>query len=121
MRSSASTTGGYVRTGPEDPRFEDGKTTHSIDAIAVWRGGNLLELDYTPWIYQPFDGPGPAGSEWRIRLDVGTGSLPPGTIEDVCLHFNYTARDGGDQLKAEAKAALRNRGRRTSRTRSPRR
>lgn len=37
VRTSASTAGGYARTGPEDPRFEDGETTHSIDAIAVWR------------------------------------------------------------------------------------
>ena len=62
-----------------------------------------------------------AGGEWRITLDVSTGGLHPSTIEDVCLHFNYTARDGGDELKAEARATLRSRGRRTPRMRSPRR
>ena len=107
VRSSASTAGGYARTGPEDPRFEDSNATQSVSAGAVRKTGGLLEADLARGLFPPFEGQGPAGSEWRIRLEGEADQLDLDTIADVTLHIRYTAREGGELLREASKGALR--------------
>ena len=57
VRTSASTAGA-MRAPARRTRVS--KTARPRIRLMRSRcGGNLLKLDYTPWIFQPFDGPGP--------------------------------------------------------------
>ena len=51
--------------------------------------------------YLPFEGAG-AISTWSLELPADFRSFDYNTISDVILHLRYTARDGGDALKAKA-------------------
>ena len=50
--------------------------------------------------YLPFEGAG-AISSWRLDLDVK--SNPDFSLEKIVLILKYTARDGGGELKTDAK------------------
>ena len=101
VRISPSCVGGYLRSGPQDPRFEDSSAMQSVTGRAERQAEGWLKFGPIAGISPPFEGQGPADSVWRIQLESVVG-LNCGTIEDVCLHFDYTARDGGDELRAQA-------------------
>ena len=101
VRISPSCVGGYLRYGLRDPRFEDSRATQSATGRAEQQSNGLLRFGPIAGISPPFEGQGPADSEWRIHLESVVGPNL-GTIGDVCLHFDYTARDGGDELRRES-------------------
>ena len=106
-RVSAVVGDGYAqRTGEEDERF----TTNWArpQAIATSTGQNdsgLFEPTFRDERYLPFEGAG-AVSRWRIELDPGSNTFDAASLSDVLLHLHYTAREGGDRLKAAAREAL---------------
>src|SRR5258705_7709775 len=96
----------YARTGKDDSRFAD--SLGAIQSIATSTGQNdsgLFELNFRDERYLPFEGAG-AISQWRIELPKGSNQFDFNTIADVILHLKYTAREGGQPLRAEAQKAL---------------
>jgi hypothetical protein len=55
--------------------------------------------------YLPFEGHGAVG-RWQITLDPNANRFDFSTIADVLLTMNYTARQGGEDLRQAALAAL---------------
>ena len=100
VRISPSCVGGYPRSGPEDPRFEDSHVTQSATGRAERQSNGLLRFGPIAGISPPFEGQGPADSVWKIRIDSSGEVLE--TIRDVCLHFNYKAWEGGGELRGQA-------------------
>lgn len=106
-RVSAVVGDGYAqRVGESDERF----TTNWArpQAIATSTGQNdsgLFEPTFRDERYLPFEGAG-AVSSWRIELDPRDNTFDAASFPDVLLHLHYTAREGGDRLKAAARGAL---------------
>ena len=100
VRASASCEPGYPRWGPGDPRFEDNRVTQSATGKAERRSDGLFRFGPIAGISPPFEGQGPADSAWRIRIDSSRETLE--SIRDVCLHFDYKALEGGDELREQA-------------------
>ncbi|CAN5845087.1 hypothetical protein BH18ACI4_BH18ACI4_08600 [soil metagenome] len=98
---------GYAeREGEEDDRFAT--NWGRMQAIATSGGQNdsgMFELNFRDERYLPFEGAG-AISKWRIEMDPDTNSFDFNTLADVVLHVRYSARDGGERLKKDAKEAL---------------
>jgi len=104
--NTISSPGAYARTGNDDPRFAD--SLGAIQSIATSTGQNdsgLFELNYRDERYLPFEGAG-AISQWRIELPKGSNQFDFNTIADVILHLKYTAREGGEALRAGAQTAF---------------
>ena len=107
VRRSTATAGGYARTGSDDPRFADSAgTVQSIATSTAQNDAGLFQLDFRDERYLPFEGHGLADSQWRIVLDRDANHFDFDTITDVLIQVRYTAREGGEPLKAAAKAAL---------------
>ncbi len=107
VRKNAATAGAYARTSDEDPRFAD--SLGAVQSIATSSGQNdagLFEVNFRDERYLPFEGQGAVDSEWRIQLDKDANRFDFNTISDVLIHIRYTAREGGELLRAAAKAAL---------------
>jgi hypothetical protein len=58
--------------------------------------------------YLPFENAGIADSQWQLTLPADVRQFDFDTITDVILHVRYTAREGGDVLKAAAVKNLQN-------------
>jgi len=97
----------YKRSGPDDRRFRDGLASipQSIVTSHGQNDSGIFELNFRDDRYLPFEGAG-AISEWQIQLDPQTNRFDLSTIADVVLHLKYTAREGGESLKKDARAAL---------------
>jgi hypothetical protein len=102
-KNSTLLAGKYARdTGGEDPRFRD--EIASIQSIATSTGQRdrgLFEFSFRDQRYRPFEGAG-AISTWHIKLNRELPQIDFSTIADVILHLDYTAREGGDLLRAKA-------------------
>ncbi|HEU5173610.1 MAG TPA: hypothetical protein VFT96_02570, partial [Gemmatimonadaceae bacterium] len=104
LRKDSTLAGGkYARDlTADDPRFRD--EIAAIQSIATSNGRNdagLFELSFRDERYLPFEGAG-AISSWHIKLNK---DLPPfdfTTLADVVIHLEYTAREGGELLRAKA-------------------
>ncbi|HET9454498.1 MAG TPA: neuraminidase-like domain-containing protein [Gemmatimonadaceae bacterium] len=104
LRKDSTLAGGkYARDlTADDPRFRD--EIAAIQSIATSNGRNdagLFELSFRDERYLPFEGAG-AISSWHVKLNK---DLPPfdfTTIADVIIHLEYTAREGGELLRAKA-------------------
>jgi hypothetical protein len=101
---------------PDDPRIV--KQYGAMEAIATSSGQNdsgLFELNFRDERYLPFEFSG-AVSRWRIELPAENNYFDVSTVSDVVMHLGYTAREGGDVLRAaaaeEARAHLPDGGRR---------
>jgi len=93
----------YARQGTDDPRFNDYYgTLESIVTSSAQGDSGLFETNLTDERYLPFEGTGCAGSQWQITLPSDVKQFDFDTITDVILHVRYTAREGGDLLKAAA-------------------
>ena len=66
----------------------------------------LFEVNLKDERYLPFEGAGAAGSLWQLSLPADVKQFDFSTISDVVLHVRYTAREGGELLKAAAVASL---------------
>jgi len=61
----------------------------------------MFELSFRDERYLPFEFQG-AVSRWRIELPQENNQFDIDTLSDVVLHLNYTAREGGEVLRAAA-------------------
>jgi hypothetical protein len=85
-----------------DGRFlRDFSATQSIATSHANNDAGLFELNFRDERYLPFEGAG-AVSEWRLDLPKETNAFDLNTISDVILRINYTAREGGNDLRREA-------------------
>jgi Tc toxin complex TcA C-terminal TcB-binding domain len=90
----------------DDPRFiTNYAAMQSIATSTAQNDSGLFELNFRDERYLPFEGAG-AVSFWRIDLPKDCNAFDFDTISDVILKLNYTAREGGNNLKTEAKKAL---------------
>ena len=106
MRSvSAVTT--YDYTGMDDANFIHSLTR--VQAIATSSAQNdagMFEFSFRDERYLPFEGAG-AISGWRFELPDEFRPFNYATISDLIVHVKYTARNGGDALRALASGHLR--------------
>lgn len=103
IRISADAAGPYARKGPDDPRFDDYYgAVQSIVTSSAQADAGLFDANARDDRYLPFEGMGPAGSQWQLSLPSGIRQFDFDSITDVVLHVRYTARQGGDLLAAAA-------------------
>ena len=73
----------------------------SIATSSAQNDSGLFDLSFRDERYLPFEGAG-AISRWRIALPIETNRFDRDTISDVIMHLRYTAREGGEGLRAAA-------------------
>lgn len=103
--SSELASGQYARQS-DDPRFGD--TVGTAESIVTSGGqtdGGVFELSARDERYLPFEGSGVI-SDWHLALPGELRQFDYDTIADVVLHIQYTARDGGSELKTQALTEL---------------
>jgi hypothetical protein len=86
----------------DDPRIV--RQYAARDAIATSSGQNdsgMFELNFRDDRYLPFEYLG-AVSRWRIELPPENNYFELDTISDLILNLNYTAREGGENLRRAA-------------------
>jgi len=111
FRHRTDLTLGYDRRPPDDPagpddRFvDDRKILEAVVTSTAQNDAGLFEPGMRDERYLPFEGAG-AISRWRLELPTEFRTLDYDTISDVILHIRYTARDGGDPLRAAATASV---------------
>ena len=111
FRRTTDLTPGYDRRPSDDPagsddRFvDDRKILEAVVTSTAQNDAGLFEPGMRDERYLPFEGAG-AISRWRLELPTEFRTLDYSTISDVILHIRYTARDGGEPLRAEAKASV---------------
>ena len=107
IRTTASLAGGYARQGSDDSRFNDYYgTVQSIVTSSAQADSGLFETNLHDERYLPFEAMGVAGSQWQLTLPSDIRQFDFDTITDAVIHVRYTAREGGDVLKAAAIANL---------------
>ena len=97
----------YSRQGSEDERFIDYFGT--VQSIVTSTGNNdsgMFETNLREERLLPFEGAG-AESTWKLELPSDFRQFDYNTITDVILHFRYTARQGGAQMRDKAVAHLK--------------
>lgn len=98
---------GAYRLCQDDPRMA--RIFGEREAIATSGGQNdtgMHELSFSDPRYLPFEYMG-AVSRWRIELSPETNYFDLNTMSDVVMHLNYTAREGGENLREAALLAAR--------------
>jgi hypothetical protein len=86
----------------DDPRIV--REYAARESIATSSGQNdsgMFELNFRDERYLPFEYQG-AVSRWRIELPPENNYFDLDTVSDVVLHLDYTAREGGEVLRAAA-------------------
>ncbi|HLQ25409.1 MAG TPA: IPT/TIG domain-containing protein [Acidiferrobacterales bacterium] len=78
--------------------------TQSIATSSAQNDSGMFELNFRDERYLPFEGAGVI-SHWLIELPRDCNVFDFETISDVVINLKYTARDGGDVLRAVAKQA----------------
>lgn len=100
IRVSADPGKTYARQGSDDLRFND--YYGAIQSIVTSSGqadGGLFDSNPGER-YLPFERVGVAGSQWQATLPSDVKQFDFDTITDLILHVRYTAREGGEPLKA---------------------
>jgi len=106
LRTSPLVGDGYARQGSEDTRFADYfSATQSIVTSSAQNDSGLFEASLGDARLLPFEGAG-AESVWTLELPARFRQVDYGSISDAILHFRYTARAGGEQLRAAAEENL---------------
>jgi hypothetical protein len=80
----------------------------SIVTSSAQSDNGLFETNLRDERYLPFEYSGIAGSQWQLTLPSDLPQFDFDTITDVVLHVRYTAREGGEVLKAAAVSNLQN-------------
>jgi hypothetical protein len=107
IRTTADLGRSYARQGTDDPRFNDYYgTVQSIVTSSGQSDSGLFETNLRDERYLPFEAMGVAGSQWQLTLPSDIRQFDFDTIADAVIHVRYTAREGGDALKAAAVANL---------------
>jgi len=97
---------GYNKDGDEDTRFIVQKGFSETIATSHGEYDNgLFSLKFDDDRFLPFEGAG-AISSWDIIMPPEHNQFDYSTLEDVILHINYTAQNGGEQLGTAAKTSL---------------
>ncbi len=110
-RQSADLASGYARLPASDPGGPDSRFVNDrmmMESIVTSTGQNdagLFEPSLADERYLPFERAG-AISRWQLELPMEFKTFDYTTISDVILHLRYTARDGGDALRAAAAASV---------------
>lgn len=102
LRTSTDIGDGYPRGGADDPRFTDDYS--AIQQIVTSSGQadtGVFEFRADERL-RPFERVGLAGSQWQLSLPAEVRQFDFNTLTDVILRIRYTARQGGDALKAAA-------------------
>ncbi|MDT3426206.1 hypothetical protein J2Z22_001732 [Paenibacillus forsythiae] len=101
IRKSALLTGGkYARQSSEDGRFLDQYgLNQAITTSSAQNDSGMFETNLRDERYLPFEGAG-AVSRWKLALPKACNSFDTDTVADVILHLRYTAREGGEGLRA---------------------
>jgi Tc toxin complex TcA C-terminal TcB-binding domain/Protein of unknown function (DUF2934) len=92
---------------PDDPRAV--RQYDARQAIATSSGQNdagLFQLNFEDPRYLPFEFEG-AVSRWGIELPPENNYFDFDSLTDTVLHISYTAREGGELLRAAANASAR--------------
>ncbi|OLE54053.1 MAG: hypothetical protein AUG51_10120 [Acidobacteria bacterium 13_1_20CM_3_53_8] len=95
----------------EDAEAEDARFVTNFGAVQsiatshARNDGGMFELNFRDERYLPFEGAGVI-STWRIELPKDCNAFDFETISDVIITLNYTAREGGELLRAAARAAV---------------
>lgn len=101
----------WVRFSPDadpDPQNPGVRTVGPARPIALSGGSNdagLFELNMRDDRYLPFEGQG-AVSTWQLEVFKETNRFDLQTISDVVMHLRYTAREGNDSLRDQARQNL---------------
>jgi hypothetical protein len=77
----------------------------SIVTSSAQRDCGTFELNFRDERYLPFEGAG-AISLWKVELPRDTNRFDIAKLADVVFHVSYTARDGGEPLRAAARASI---------------
>jgi len=97
----------YARRGPDDVRFNDYYgTLQTIVTSSAQSDSGLFETNLNDQRYLPFEASGAVNSQWQLTLPSDVPQFDFDTITDAVLHIRYTAREGGDILKAAAVSNL---------------
>lgn len=91
----------YAEMGDPDPRFTSDGSPASIMTSSANQDSGLFETRLEDPRFLPFDRRG-AVSDWTLTLPQEFRRFDYQTISDVVLHVRYTARDGGEVLRAPA-------------------
>ena len=78
--------------------------TQSIATSSAQNDSGMFELNFRDERYLPFEGAGVI-STWQIQLPQDCNAFDFETISDLVMNLKYTARDGGDALRAVARQA----------------
>ena len=110
-RISADQGSAYAEGSPNpepDPRFAHGfGAGQAIATSTAVTDAGLFQLDFRDERYLPFEYCG-AISLWKLRLPepMDTRQFDYRSISDVVIHIDYTARDGGEDLRTDALAEV---------------
>ncbi|NJK31767.1 MAG: hypothetical protein HC927_04720 [Deltaproteobacteria bacterium] len=77
----------------------------AIATSTAMQDGGVFNLDFRDERYLPFEYAGVI-SNWTLRLPQALRQFDYRTIEDVVIHIDYTARDGGAPLRTACESAL---------------
>jgi len=106
VRISSVSSDPYRRKKPDDKRFRD--NVGAIQSIVTSSGQNdsgVFELNFRDERYLPFEGAGVI-SDWRIELPKDNNAFDFNSISDGIFYLRYTAWNGGENLKHDARTAL---------------
>jgi hypothetical protein len=105
--------GSVVQNGypvvPDDPRVIRHRA--ATEAIATSNGQNdagLFEVNFRDERYLPFEFLGAVG-RYRLELPPENNFFDLASVTDLVVHLRYTAREGGEVLRAAAAEAARSR------------
>lgn len=86
----------------DDPRFvHQYGVTEGIATSNGQTDTGLFQLSFNDERYLPFEFAG-AVSRWRIELPPENNQFDLNTLSDVVIQLNYTAREGGEELRRAA-------------------
>lgn len=96
----------FYKDGDDSGRFADdqGGASAIVTSNALNDRG-MFELRLEDERYLPFECGGAIGT-WHLRMNPVYAQFDYSTISDVILHIQYTARDGGDELRKNAVSAV---------------
>jgi hypothetical protein len=97
----------YGKLDEDEGRFVTNfAAMQSIATSTAQNDSGIFELNFRDECYLPFEVAGTTSS-WRIDMPTDCNAFDFDTITDVIIKLNYTAREGGQLLKASAKKALK--------------
>ena len=97
----------YARQGLDDIRFNDYYgTLQTVVTSSAQSDSGLFETNLNDQRDLPFEASGAVNSQWQLTLPSDVPQFDFDTITDAVLHIRYTAREGGDILKAAAVSNL---------------